>query len=172
MGAPEATPILICYDGSDGARHAIEVTAALFAGHPVIVLHAWQPVAAIAASHGGAAVSMPTYDDGEIRRAVAATAEQGSNEAIAAGLSARFEVAEVRTHDIARTILNRADQHDARLIVLGTRGRSAFKSVMAGSVSRNVAQHAHRPILIVPPSARSETTMVGAQHEARSPHGS
>ena len=48
-----------------------------------------------------------------------------------------------------------ADRHDASLIVLGARGLSAFKSMLLGSVSHSVAQHAHRPVLIVPPAAHA-----------------
>jgi hypothetical protein len=43
-------PILICYDGSEGSRRAIETTAELFPGKTAIVLRVWSPMAASAAS--------------------------------------------------------------------------------------------------------------------------
>ena len=49
------------------------------------------------------------------------------------------------------------------IIVLGARGLSTFKSLVLGSVSHGVVQHAHRPVLIVPPPTRSETTAEPAE---------
>ena len=39
---------------------------------------------------------------------------------------------------------------DADMVVLGTRGAGGFKHLRMGSVSSQVAHHAHSPILIVP----------------------
>ena len=45
---------------------------------------------------------------------------------------------------------------DADMIVLGSRGSGGFSRLMMGSVAAQVAQHAHCPVLIVPPENRSE----------------
>jgi nucleotide-binding universal stress UspA family protein len=37
------------------------------------------------------------------------------------------------------------------LVVMGTRGLSGVRSLVAGSVSHGVSTHAHVPVLIVPP---------------------
>jgi nucleotide-binding universal stress UspA family protein len=44
---------------------------------------------------------------------------------------------------------------DADMIVLGSRGAGGFTRLMMGSVSSQVAQHAHCPVLIIPPEDRS-----------------
>ncbi|MEV0143868.1 MULTISPECIES: universal stress protein [unclassified Nonomuraea] len=44
-----STPILIAYDGSPDARHAIEKTARLFPGASAVVLYARQPLESLAA---------------------------------------------------------------------------------------------------------------------------
>ena len=50
-----------------------------------------------------------------------------------------------------RALLHLADELDARVIVIGSRGRSAIAAAVLGSVSTGVLHHAHRPVLIVPP---------------------
>ena len=44
-----------------------------------------------------------------------------------------------------------ADEIDAPVIVLGSRGLKGVREVFEGSVSHDVAEHASRPVLIVPP---------------------
>ena len=84
-------------------------------------------------------------------------AEEGCNLAKEAGLRAQPEITEVTLDGTPRAILDIASQYEAELIVLGARGLSTLKSIMLGSVSHGVAQHAHLPVLIVPPPVRKET---------------
>jgi nucleotide-binding universal stress UspA family protein len=50
-------------------------------------------------------------------------------------------------------IIDVADEIDAAVIVLGSRGLGAGRELLEGSVSHDVAEHAGRPVLIVPPPA-------------------
>jgi nucleotide-binding universal stress UspA family protein len=51
-----------------------------------------------------------------------------------------------------------ADDEDAELIVVGSRGRRGFKAAWLGSVSMDVIGVARRPVLVVPPEVAVTTT--------------
>jgi nucleotide-binding universal stress UspA family protein len=53
--------------------------------------------------------------------------------------------------DPAETLVRMARDHDAELLVVGSRGRSGLKSVLLGSVSRHVVSHAPCPVVVVKP---------------------
>ena len=49
----------------------------------------------------------------------------------------------------AELITETAEQHDAPAIVMGQRGLSGLKSAVLGSVSRDVVNAYHRPVVLV-----------------------
>jgi nucleotide-binding universal stress UspA family protein len=157
MNSPARKPILIAFDNSEGARHAIATAASLFPARDAIVLHVWSPISLIAASYGGA-VALSAYDDDALREGATKVAAAGCTLAAEVGLDARPEVAEVTYEGAWHTILEAAREHDAELVVVGSRGLSTFKSFVLGSVSHGVAQHAHLPVLIVPPAGSAAAT--------------
>jgi nucleotide-binding universal stress UspA family protein len=59
----------------------------------------------------------------------------------------------IRSGDAAGTLLDVADDVDADLIVVGTRGRGGPHELLLGSVARTVADRARRPTLVVPAAA-------------------
>jgi nucleotide-binding universal stress UspA family protein len=59
----------------------------------------------------------------------------------------------VRSGDPAPTLLQVADDVDADLVVVGTRGRGGPADLLLGSVARTVADRARRPTLVVPAAA-------------------
>ena len=76
-------------------------------------------------------------------------ARQGAERARRAG----FE-AEARAELASPTyegIVDVADEIDAAVIVIGSRGLSGAREAFEGSISHAVAEHAGRPVLIVPP---------------------
>ena len=53
----------------------------------------------------------------------------------------------------ADRLIEVADQEDAELLVVGSRGRGALSSAVLGGVSRKVARDARCPVVVVPPAA-------------------
>jgi nucleotide-binding universal stress UspA family protein len=56
----------------------------------------------------------------------------------------------------AERLAELADEEDAEFIVVGSRGRGAFRSAFLGSVSNSLVGIARCPVLIVPRGATEE----------------
>ena len=63
--------------------------------------------------------------------------------------SARYR-AELREGSPVTSLLALADDVDADLLVVGSRGVGGFPGLLLGSTSTQIAQHARRPVVIVP----------------------
>ena len=140
-------PILLCYDGSDDAFRAIEFAGSLFPGRTAVVLSVWEKY--------GVLSGIPRVDDSLMQEASEQMAADGSERAETAGFTAT-PVAVEAEHGVAEAIIDAAEAHDALVIVMGTRGNTGIRSLLLGSVSHNVAHHAHRPLLIVPSGPLAE----------------
>jgi hypothetical protein len=68
----------------------------------------------------------------------------------AAGVSAEGEIREAHYGHVAAAILKAAQDHDARIIVLGSSSRTDLPRMPLGSVSTRLLHMATRPVLIVP----------------------
>jgi nucleotide-binding universal stress UspA family protein len=68
----------------------------------------------------------------------------------AAGVSAEGEIREARLGHIAPAILHAAQDHDARMVVLGSHSRTDLPRIPLGSVASRLLHTAARPVLIVP----------------------
>jgi nucleotide-binding universal stress UspA family protein len=143
--------ILIAYDGSQDARCAVSKAAELFPGEPVTVLTVWQRFIDTMARVGGGVGVIVDYEaiDKDTQQAAVDRAAGGVKLAEEAGLDGTAKVAVVET-TVADAILSEADAIDARAVVCGSRGYTGVKSLMLGSVSHHLLQHADLPIVVVP----------------------
>jgi nucleotide-binding universal stress UspA family protein len=144
------SPILICYDGSAASDRAIEVAAKLLGtDRRAVVLNigseitAAESLATVSPLVTGAAFEELNTDDAMQR------AQAGTERALKAGYMAtpRAELSAPTWEGITDV----ADELDAAVIVMGSRGLHGAREALDGSVSHDVATHAARPVLIVPP---------------------
>jgi nucleotide-binding universal stress UspA family protein len=144
-------PLILCYDGSEGAADAIRQAGALFTGGRALVLTAWQSVP-IPGSLGMGGEAAPMVNNVELDRAAAERggrlADEGVRIALGAGLQAE-PLAVKATGPVWKTIIDIAGRHDAATIVMGSRGVTGIRARLLGSVSNAVVHHADRPTLIV-----------------------
>jgi nucleotide-binding universal stress UspA family protein len=152
--------ILIAYDSSDDAKAAIQHAGRLMRGQTAIVVSVWEPfMTMIARTPAGLGPISGMSDieriDETLRQTVERHAQEGAQLARAAGLDASARIAS-RSGSIAEAILAAAEETGAAAIVLGSRGLTGLKSMMLGSVSHAIVQHADRPVLVVPSPAVAE----------------
>lgn len=146
--------ILLCYDGSDDAQAAIERTAELFRGAPVTALTVWEPWVQMLAQSGfglgyPTPLSADQIDNAAIEQHARTIAQEGADRLRHSGMASEARIEEQWT-SVAATILAVAKEINANAIVVGTRGRGGVKSLLLGSVSHTVVQHADRPVVVVP----------------------
>lgn len=139
-------PILIAYDGSEHARRAIEAAHELVRGRKVVVVQAAPH--RISIGYSAMPSDAPWVDAGDPTLALA-DAQHGACLAQALGFEASARTAAGPA--TWRAIAEVADEIDARLIVVGSRGLTGAREVVEHSVSHDVARHADRPVLVVPP---------------------
>ena len=140
--------ILICYDGSTDAKEAIAHGARMLRGQRATVLTIWSPFDTAAPGLSGGVEDMQESDEAG-RLHAEHQAQAGARLAIEAGFDAEPRTADRRT-TIADAILGEADALDATAILMGSRGLTGVKSLLLGSVSHAVIQHADRTVIVVP----------------------
>ena len=146
--------VLICYDGSADAKAAIEQAGDFLEGHPATVLTVWEPfVEALSRTPAALGMTVGIGNVNEIDKATRENAEQlareGAELACNAGLNAQPRVC-ARVSSVANAILCEADEVGASAIVIGSRGLSGLSSLLVGSVSHAIIQHADRAVIVVP----------------------
>jgi nucleotide-binding universal stress UspA family protein len=152
---PHDGPIVIGYDGSDGAREAIAVAARLVSGRPAVVVHGW--TSPVRRTFTGESLLDAPLD--EIQEVASSLDELFGGEADdVAGEGAEL----ARTHGMEaralavesgpgkwKALIDAAHSEQAALIVTGSRGRGPVISNVLGSVSAGLVHNADVPVLVV-----------------------
>lgn len=134
--------IVVPVDGSKTSDKAMQyaVNMAKHYGASITLIHV---VPSIVRAYSEVPLLVPTKEFEEEGREILRKAEESIR---AQGVQVKSEI--VRGNP-AEEILRFADGISADLIVMGSRGLSAIKAFLMGSVSHKVAAHAKCPVLIV-----------------------
>jgi nucleotide-binding universal stress UspA family protein len=130
---------VVGYDGTDGARAALDAAVGL----------------AAELNDGLVAVFAYTVSrlGGEVRDYADAIREHGRGvleDARSVGREAGVEIELVmRELSSAEALIEVADEHDARMIVVGSHGERPLKSALVGSTPTRLLHLAERPVLVV-----------------------
>jgi nucleotide-binding universal stress UspA family protein len=133
--------ILVGYDGSAAGRKAFDAALELAAKHGA-ELHVLS-------------VARPSEVADDVETEAVIEHSRQYHRRLLAELKSSAAAKSVKTHyevavgHPAEQIIYHADQHQADLIVVGGRGRSKFARLLLGSVSKQVTEHAGRPVLVV-----------------------
>jgi nucleotide-binding universal stress UspA family protein len=142
--------LLIGYDGTPAARHAIEAAAPIVAATEAVVVNVWSPTI------GGASMALPPagppppQDDAALEEEAWRIAEEGAALAAAAGLRARPEVACGTRSEIGDLLAALADANDADLVLVGRRRVSRLEAAVFGNAAQDTLRASRRPVLVVP----------------------
>ena len=138
--------VMVPYDGSDHARKALHQASAILAlqGKGTLTLAA---VCNIVPSYYSAD-GLNHYFETHAEETEAE--EKGMLDEARSMVPDGIEVKTVfRVGETAPALLEVAKEAEADLIIVGTHGRHAFKSMLLGSVSRYLVLHADCPVMVV-----------------------
>jgi nucleotide-binding universal stress UspA family protein len=149
-------PLLIGFDGSDGAVAAVRAAAPLLATRSAVVVTVWEqalgdPVMWSSDLPGGPMVDPETadaLDDAERTRA-----QQVADAGAALLESLGFSASALATTDngnVAETLVAVAEEQSASAILIGSRGHGALKRLFLGSTGEGLLRHAGCPVIVVP----------------------
>jgi nucleotide-binding universal stress UspA family protein len=147
-----STSIVCGVDGSNDAQAALQVAADLAARLELrlVVAHVAEPdyiPYAAAAPFGGRAGRHAVFE--------AAEAQEENAERLLEKVVAAAGLGDAEQRPCvgvpAERLADLADEEEAELIVVGSRGRGAFKAAFLGSVSTSLVGISRCPVLIVPP---------------------
>lgn len=127
-------PVLVGFDASTGAQTAVATARRLFPDRPMVLVAVdGDEVTLATAAEPVGAESPDAGPPGAEVATIAAARRFGSHARAVADALAAY-----------------ARQRQAAVLVVGSRGRSAAREILLGSVARATLHHAHRPVIVVP----------------------
>lgn len=128
--------VQVCTDGSDlshkGIESAVEIAKAL--GLPVLGM-----TAVVGKPQTGGLEA----EDKDVQERLLAVKR------LAEAAEVPFEFVAEHTTEVAQAILDVADRHEARFIVMASRGLGTLGSLILGSETQKVLAKADRPVLVI-----------------------
>lgn len=131
--------ILVGIDGSDGSEHALNKALMMIEEYGELFLLAVIP-----------SKDTHVFLDDHTHRSLEEKAEQLLEQIISDIGEQDFSLVPViRAGNAAEVIIDVANEVNAELIVLGSKGTSSVVGHDLGSVSNRVVQYAHKPVMVV-----------------------
>jgi nucleotide-binding universal stress UspA family protein len=124
-GALGTGPVVVGWDGSEGAQAAIATAQRMFPQRPLV------------------AVSVDEDHDVPTPEISGLAGTEVTQVRVARGRGRAHRV-------VANALIAAADDNDAAVVVVGSRGRSAAREIVLGSAAMNTLHHSHRPVMVVP----------------------
>ena len=149
---PPARRIVCGVDGSEQARHAASAALRLAErmGAQLTLVHVTPTRTVVPVDSFPMGVDPSTYPRS---RELAVSEAEAAFDSLSAEVAAASVEREVRLGEPALVLAQVAADIGAELIVVGSRGRGAWRSAVLGSVSGDVARLAPCPVMIVPERA-------------------
>ena len=154
-------PVIIGFDGSPSAEHALRQAAALLSVREALVVTVWEAGVAYATLDSPAMQATPmdlgaaAMADQAMLEGVRQTAERGARIAREAGFEVEGEGLVVNGEESTATALVRlAAEREASVVVVGSHGHGRLDRFLMGSTSQHVVEHAGCPVLVVRTSER------------------
>jgi nucleotide-binding universal stress UspA family protein len=148
-----ALTVLLCTDGSELAEHALVAGLEVLAPPDRLVLatvvEPIDPMLVVGTGMAAGVVSPPEAERSQQQREAHARAllEEAR---VSVGIPDAEPI--VVAGSPGRAICELAQQLDASVVVLGTRGRGGLRRAVLGSVSDHVVRHAPCPVLVTGPA--------------------
>ncbi|WP_306231724.1 universal stress protein [Agrococcus beijingensis] len=133
--------IVLGYDESPGAKAALATAIDIAGrfGERLVVVFATEPPGRLGEERRSHEAALEQLGHDAVRHALDAAA--------AAGVDAVATLAPQRPVD---ALLDQAEEHDARVIVVGTWGESPIRGAILGSTPHKLLHLSRRPVLCVP----------------------
>jgi nucleotide-binding universal stress UspA family protein len=153
-------PVVIGFDGTPAAEHAIREGGPLLAGRKAVVMVVWKQglgfeLVALPASEIGmppAPVDIQTAleIDRELLAAAESQAQRGVEIAREAGLDAEpLVVADDPDTSVHETIVRVAEERESAAILIGAHGHGPITELLVGATTRGVLRQANAPVVVV-----------------------
>jgi nucleotide-binding universal stress UspA family protein len=158
-----SAPILVAYDGSPSADHAVREAGRLLPGRQALVVVVYTqgtayeliapPTAMVGLTPAPIDVRTAMEIDQELAERSQRLAQQGAELAREAGFDPEaLAVADDLDKPVAETIVDVARERNADAIVVGAHGQSRLTELVLGSTSRDVIQRAPCPVVVASPA--------------------
>jgi nucleotide-binding universal stress UspA family protein len=145
----ELGKLVVAFDGSEDSIRAVQMASVIASkfNSKVTIVHVYNvPIV----TYGGV-TGPPPVDYGALRNTAKSSGEtilsRGVEIASKAGLTADGQL--VESPSIVEGLVTLAEEQEASLIIVGTRGMTGIKRLVLGSVSSGLVSHARCPVMVV-----------------------